>query len=32
MGMDVGKQGGSMATMNVVPLIDILLVLIIIFW
>ncbi len=31
MGMDVGgKQGGSMATMNVVPLIDILLVLIII--
>ena len=32
MGMDVGgKQGGSMATMNVVPLIDILLVLIIIF-
>ncbi len=32
MGMDVGgKQGGAMATMNVVPLIDILLVLIIIF-
>jgi biopolymer transport protein ExbD len=32
MGMDVGgKEGGSMATMNVVPLIDILLVLIIIF-
>jgi biopolymer transport protein TolR len=31
MGMDVGSKGGSMATMNVVPLIDILLVLIIIF-
>src|ERR1700674_4104161 len=32
MGMDVGgKQGGSMASMNVVPLIDILLVLLIIF-
>jgi biopolymer transport protein TolR len=31
MGMDVGTKGGSMATMNVVPLIDILLVLIIIF-
>jgi biopolymer transport protein TolR len=32
MGMDVGgKQGGPMATMNVIPLIDILLVLIIIF-
>ncbi len=32
MGMDVGgKKGGAMATMNVVPLIDILLVLIIIF-
>lgn len=32
MGMDVGgKKGGSMATMNVVPLIDILLVLLIIF-
>src|ERR1700752_4474619 len=32
MGMDVGgKQGGEMATMNVVPLIDILLVLLIIF-
>ncbi len=32
MGMDVGQEsGGSMATMNVVPLIDILLVLIIIF-
>jgi len=32
MGMDVGtKSGGEMATMNVVPLIDILLVLIIIF-
>ena len=32
MGMDVGgKQGGSMATVNVVPLVDILLVLIIIF-
>ena len=32
MGMDVGgKEGGAMATMNVVPLIDILLVLIIIF-
>src|ERR1700693_3352576 len=31
MGMDVGKQGGSMAKMNVIPLIDILLVLIIIF-
>jgi len=32
MGMDVGgKSGGAMATMNVVPLIDILLVLIIIF-
>ena len=31
MGMDVGQKGGSMATMNVVPLIDILLVLIIIF-
>jgi biopolymer transport protein TolR len=31
MGMDVGTKGGSMATMNVVPLIDILLVLLIIF-
>src|SRR5579871_5926777 len=32
MGMDVGgKQGGAMASMNVVPLIDILLVLLIIF-
>jgi biopolymer transport protein ExbD len=31
MGMDVGSKGGSMATMNVVPLIDILLVLLIIF-
>jgi biopolymer transport protein TolR len=31
MGMDVGQKSGSMATMNVVPLIDILLVLIIIF-
>lgn len=31
MGMDVGSQGSSMATPNVVPLIDILLVLIIIF-
>jgi biopolymer transport protein ExbD len=31
MGMDVGNKGGSMATMNVVPLIDILLVLLIIF-
>lgn len=31
MGMDVGFKGSSMATMNVVPLIDILLVLIIIF-
>ena len=31
MGMDVGSKGNSMATMNVVPLIDILLVLIIIF-
>jgi biopolymer transport protein TolR len=31
MGMDVGAKGRSMATMNVVPLIDILLVLIIIF-
>src|SRR5258706_4576930 len=31
MGMDVGAKGNSMATMNVVPLIDILLVLIIIF-
>jgi len=31
MGMDVGQKGSSMATMNVVPLIDILLVLIIIF-
>jgi biopolymer transport protein TolR len=31
MGMDVGTKAGSMATMNVVPLIDILLVLIIIF-
>ena len=31
MGMDVGAGGSSMATMNVVPLIDILLVLIIIF-
>ena len=31
MGMDVGGAGGSMATPNVVPLIDILLVLIIIF-
>ncbi|MGA7795542.1 MAG: biopolymer transporter ExbD [Candidatus Acidiferrales bacterium] len=31
MGMDVGAKGSSMATMNVVPLIDILLVLIIIF-
>ena len=31
MGMDVGNKGGAMATMNVVPLIDILLVLIIIF-
>jgi biopolymer transport protein TolR len=31
MGMDVGAKGGSIATMNVVPLIDILLVLIIIF-
>lgn len=31
MGMDVGNKGSSMATMNVVPLIDILLVLIIIF-
>jgi biopolymer transport protein TolR len=31
MGMDVGVKGNSMATMNVVPLIDILLVLIIIF-
>jgi biopolymer transport protein TolR len=31
MGMEVGAKGNSMATMNVVPLIDILLVLIIIF-
>jgi len=31
MGMDVGSKGGAMATMNVVPLIDILLVLIVIF-
>ena len=31
MGIDVGEKGSSMATMNVVPLIDILLVLIIIF-
>jgi biopolymer transport protein TolR len=31
MGMDVGARGSSMATMNIVPLIDILLVLIIIF-
>ena len=31
MGMDVGTKEGAMATMNVVPLIDILLVLIIIF-
>jgi biopolymer transport protein TolR len=31
MGIDVGPRGSSMATMNVVPLIDILLVLIIIF-
>jgi biopolymer transport protein ExbD len=31
MGMEVGTKGNSMATMNVVPLIDILLVLIIIF-
>jgi biopolymer transport protein TolR len=31
MGIDVGAKGSSMATMNVVPLIDILLVLIIIF-
>src|SRR5215472_6735027 len=31
MGMDVGSQSGAMATPNVVPLIDILLVLIIIF-
>jgi biopolymer transport protein TolR len=31
MGMDVGSQGSSMATPNIVPLIDILLVLIIIF-
>jgi biopolymer transport protein ExbD len=31
MGMEVGQKGGAMATMNVVPLIDILLVLIIIF-
>ena len=31
MGMDVGAKEGAMATMNVVPLIDILLVLIIIF-
>ena len=31
MGMDVGTRGSSMATMNIVPLIDILLVLIIIF-
>jgi biopolymer transport protein ExbD len=31
MGMEAGSKGGSMATMNVVPLIDILLVLIIIF-
>src|SRR5438105_15002848 len=31
MGMDVGNSSGAMATMNVVPLIDILLVLIIIF-
>jgi len=31
MGMDVGGKGSSMASMNVVPLIDILLVLIIIF-
>ena len=31
MGMEVGAKGSSMATMNVVPLIDILLVLIIIF-
>jgi biopolymer transport protein TolR len=31
MGTDVGEKGSSMATMNVVPLIDILLVLIIIF-
>jgi biopolymer transport protein ExbD len=29
--MDIGEKGGAMATMNVVPLIDILLVLIIIF-
>jgi len=29
--MDIGEKGGTMATMNVVPLIDILLVLIIIF-
>jgi biopolymer transport protein TolR len=31
MGMDIGEKGGTMASMNVVPLIDILLVLIIIF-
>jgi biopolymer transport protein ExbD len=31
MGMDVGSSGGAMATPNIVPLIDILLVLIIIF-
>jgi len=31
MGMEVGKKGGPMASMNVIPLIDILLVLIIIF-
>ena len=31
MGMDVGAKGNAMATMNIVPLIDILLVLIIIF-
>ena len=31
MGIDIGAKGSSMATMNVVPLIDILLVLIIIF-
>ena len=31
MGMDVGEQGGSLSSPNVVPLIDILLVLIIIF-
>ena len=31
MGIDIGAKGNSMATMNVVPLIDILLVLIIIF-